>query len=111
MCWGIILGLLANKHLFLGGESFWMFDLQPDLKPGLKPAITPWKINILNTEMEVWKIIFPVHWVIFRFHVNFLGCNLLGNVSVLFGSATMTTVLALRIKPETVDLGSEFVLK
>ena len=25
--------------------------------------------------MEVWKMIFLFNWLIFRFHVNFPGCN------------------------------------
>ena len=25
--------------------------------------------------MDVWKMIFLSNWVIFRFHVNFLGCK------------------------------------
>ena len=28
-----------------------------------------------NPKMEVWKMIFLFNWVIFRFHVNFQGCN------------------------------------
>ena len=28
-----------------------------------------------NLKMMVWKMIFLLNWVIFRFHVNLLGCN------------------------------------
>ena len=30
-----------------------------------------------NPKMEVWKMIFLFNGVIFRFHVNFPGCNFL----------------------------------
>ena len=37
---------------------------------------TPWKINILNPEVVVWKMFFLLFkQVIFRFHVNFPGCT------------------------------------
>lgn len=32
---------------------------------------TPWKIVILNTKMEVWKIMLLFNWVIFTFYDNF----------------------------------------
>ena len=35
---------------------------------------TPRKIT-WNQNMEVWKMIFLLNWIIFRFHVNFPGCN------------------------------------
>ena len=34
----------------------------------------PWK-STWNTIMNVWKTIFLFNWVIFTFHVNFLGWN------------------------------------
>ena len=39
---------------------------------------TPWKLT-WNTKMEVLKMIFLFNWLIFMFHVNFLGCRLKKN--------------------------------
>ena len=36
--------------------------------------LTPPKIN-MEPKMKVWKMIFLFKWVIFKFHVSFLGCN------------------------------------
>ena len=33
-----------------------------------------------NLKMMVWKMMFLSKWVIFRFHVNLLGCTLGGGV-------------------------------
>ncbi len=41
----------------------------------LNMCLLPRKLT-WNPKMEVWKMIFLFNWVIFRFHVNFQGCNL-----------------------------------
>ena len=35
---------------------------------------TPWQIKMEHNNMKVWKMSFLFKGVIFRFHVNFLGC-------------------------------------
>jgi len=54
------------------GRSFWsgISDLPPDPLEYQNTEI-PWKINGWNPKMEVSKML---HWLIFRFHVNFPGC-------------------------------------
>ena len=63
----------------------WNFFLKLHLPPEswewdpTQNIITPWKINVETTKMEVWnlwKIIFLSKWVICRFHVNLPGCIL-----------------------------------
>ena len=36
---------------------------------------TPPRTNGWNPKMEIWKMVVLFNWVIFRFHVNFHGCN------------------------------------
>ncbi len=38
-------------------------------------GVHPLKINILNPKMKVWKMISLSKLMIFRFHVDFPGCN------------------------------------
>ena len=59
---------------------------------------TPPKPNGWNPKMEIWKMVVLFNWVIFRFHVNFHGCNRnpLGNehVPLQFGAWERFVVLS-----------------
>ena len=49
------------------------------LKCGYTPQNLTW-----NPKMKAWKMFFLFKWVIFRFHVSFLGCKL--NIPTIHGS-------------------------
>ena len=66
----------------MAGED-WEVMLLSCKVPDLHPGKFTW-----NPKMEVWKMMFLFNWVIFRFHVNFPGCNrknrdMFGNLSSL----------------------------
>ena len=80
--------MTSSNHLVRGNKFFSKLEV-PERKTHFPSSIwpetlqcskiqkyiyTPRKLT-WNPKMEVWKMIFLFNWVIFRFHVNFQGCN------------------------------------
>ena len=76
-----LLWLFQSKMEPLDSET--LFQLRVGATAGFAPTavtyriffVTPWKINVLNPKMEVWKMTFLVNWMIFSFHVHFQACS------------------------------------